>query len=285
MALQKKKYLVVGSNSFLGAEIIHKLKKNHEVTGVYHKNTDKLIDTIENIPVSSIQDLKDEYEAVFLISAYIPDKNSIVNEQLLTDVNIALPLFVCEKFKKAKIIYASSVSVYPNNSASFNEQSDVAPNSLYGKSKVLGEKGISHHKKYSIIRISSMYGAGMNESTFLPRIVAAALSAGTLNIYGDGSRLQNYIHVLDAAIFFIRAAQHHSNNTYLAVGNRSYSNMEIALLIKKELPLINIELVGEDVSDSFVYDAGYSYSELNIKPQKSIGEGIKELIQWQQKKS
>jgi len=285
MGVQKSKYLVVGSNSFLGAEIIHKLKTNYEVTGVYHKNTDKLIDTIENIPVYSIQNLKDEYDAVFLISAYIPDKNGIVNEQFLADVNVTLPFLVCEKFKRAKIIYASSVSVYPASSDMFNEKSNLAPNSLYGKSKMDGEKRVSNHEKYSIIRISSMYGVGMNESTFLPRIVSSALKTGTVMIYGDGSRLQNYIHVSDVANFFILAAQHHSNNTYLAVGNKSYSNMEMASLIKKVLPGINIIVVGEDISDSFVYNAGYSYSELNFKPLKSIEEGIRELIKWQQKKS
>ncbi|MCX6296971.1 MAG: NAD-dependent epimerase/dehydratase family protein, partial [Bacteroidetes bacterium] len=125
---------------------------------------------------------------------------------------------------------------------------------------------------------------GMNESTFLPRIILSALREKSIKIFGNGGRLQNYIHVSDVAELFLRAAQQHTNNTYLAVAERSYSNFELASLVKKELLDVEISFVGEDSSCSFLYDGKFSYGSLQYKPQKSIHEGIIELIKWQQKK-
>lgn len=277
-SFSSKKCLVIGANSFLGAELIQQLKTNNDVTGVYHQNTDKLIDDIKNISINSIDDLQDDYDTVFIISAYISGKDTPKDVLLLNQVNVDLPKMICGKFKHAKIIYASSVSVYSDNLSLIDERSETQPKSAYGKSKLLGEKTVSEHFSFSIIRISSMYGDGMNGNTFLPKIVKSALESKKIEIFGNGNRLQNYIHVSDVAEIFIRTSQLKSNYTYLAVGKKSYSNIEIAEIIKKQLSDIEIEFVGEDNSASYNYDGRETYSKLNIEPQVNLYEGIKELI-------
>ncbi|MCX6297143.1 MAG: NAD(P)-dependent oxidoreductase, partial [Bacteroidetes bacterium] len=140
MRVNKNKYLVVGANSFLGSVLIKRLKIESEVTGVYHIGTERLTEEIKNIPISEMNELNDEYDAVFIISAFIPDKNSIEDLELLNDVNVGLPKMISNKFKNAKLVYASSVSVYPENSIVISEKSDLKSNSEYGKSKEAGEK-------------------------------------------------------------------------------------------------------------------------------------------------
>lgn len=124
------------------------------------------------------------------------------------------------KLKKIKIIYTSSVAVYPENIGVVDENSELLSNSEYRKSKIYRELVIGCHFQFSIIRILHIYGIDTNDTTFIPRIIVSALKNVTIKIYGDSCRFQNYIHVSDVAEFFIRAARIHLNNIYLAVGNR-----------------------------------------------------------------
>lgn len=282
MALNNKKCLVIGANSFLAREIIISLKKNNNVTGIFHLNTNNLDSSERNLPIEDLFSLNDDFDLVFLISAHVP-RNNEEDAGRLKEVNEDLSLRVSEKFKKAKIVYASTVSVYEGSSDKISELSKTNPYSSYGKSKLNGETIVKTHEKYSILRISSMYGKGMNRSTFLPQVVNSAIRNKKINLYGDGSRKQNYIHVSDVAKAFILAAQNETNGTYLAVDRVSYSNLEIASIIKNKLNNVEIEFTGEDSSVSFVYDAQATYQELNFTPKKTIEIGISELIAWQEK--
>ena len=128
-----------------------------------------------------------------------------------------------------------------------------------------------------------MYGIGMNRHTFIPRIIEAALKDKKITLFGDGSRMQNYIHVSDVAAYFIRASERDMNKVFLAAGTSSYSNKKIALEVKEILQNIEITLTGEDLAQSSHYSAVQTYRELDYIPKKNLHEGISELIQWQQK--
>jgi len=280
-----KKALVIGANSFLGKAIIRRLYPAMEVSGVYHQNAENLVPEINNIPVSQLAQLKDEYDVVFIISAYIPGKNESDEqaEKLLQQVNVDLPAQICAQFGKAKIIYASSVSVYGNFSGRADENTVCKPLSAYGSSKLAGENSVKKHPAYALIRISSMYGEGMRSSTFLPAVTDAALKEKRIRILGQGSRLQNYIAVEDVAEIFVRSALKFTNNTYLAVAENSTSNLQIAECIKSILPETEIIREGTDASPSFEYNGGSTFRELEYTPRKSIETGISELIEWKKR--
>lgn len=279
-----KRILVTGANSFLAKELIETLKKNNNVTGVYHKNSDKLLADIVNVPIEKLDALSDDFDLVFIISAYIPPKGEPVNGQLLEAVNVQLVQRICDKFAKAKIILTSSVSVYGEPGEMVNELSPENPSTLYGISKLKGEQIVRSHHQYAVVRISSMYGASMNEQTFVPAIIRSALEKKQVTLAGNGTRKQNYIHVKDVAKIVALAAGQSVNNVYLAVAEKSVSNHEMALFIQQQLLDIKIVMQGADESVSFYYDAVATYKMLDFKPQKNIQEGISELIKWQQKK-
>lgn len=281
--IHRKKYLVVGANSFLAREIIGRIKVDHDVTGVFHSNKDKLFDDLISLHVSEIEQLPDHFDVVIIISAYIPLRGKPVNENLLNEVNAALPEKICSRFKSAKIIYASSVSVYGDGGRLLTESSATLNPSSYGASKKRGEIVVGAGKGNSIVRISSMYGPGMNRSTFIPQIIDMALKDKKIKLFGDGSRRQNYIHVSDVAEFFIRASDSASNGVFLAAGEQSYSNQAVANEVKSILKGTEVVFEGEDQAVSFEYDAQETFRRLGYKPQVNIHDGISGLIQWQQK--
>ena len=277
----QKRYLVIGANSFLAREIIRELHPHHKVTGVYHVNTNNLIDGVDYVSMNQLNDLPDDYDVVFFISAYIPNKKETDPEQLI-HVNVRLVEEVCLKFKSAKIIYASSVSVYSNAISSLTEMSETGNTSSYGASKLQGENIIRMHPHFSILRISSMYGPGMNLETFLPRIILNSLNKKEIVLYGDGCRLQNYVHVSDVAEFMINASHKKGSDIYLAVNTVSHSNKQLSEMVADHIGGVSIVYAGTDNSPSYLYNAENTYKELGY-PKKKVELEIVNIIKWMQR--
>ena len=280
------KQLIIGSNSFLGRSLSKQLFKSGEnVLGVFHKNTNRLFSKIKHQPISELQFLEDDFSTVYIISSYIPKTDDSNIESRLQKVNIDLVTQVQSQFKKAKLVFCSSVSVYGEQENVITEITPLSPISAYGKSKKIGEEIISNHKRYSIVRISSMYGKQMNLITFLPLIIKNAIDKKKITVFGEGKRLQNYIYVNDVTKILIKASKSSKNAVFLAVNKKSYSNLEIVNYVAKNLKNIKIEFTGKDSSKSYIYNNSYTMNELNLKRQKKISKGIKKVVQWMRKES
>ena len=280
------KHLVIGANSFLGRSLIEQLKeKQADVTGVFHQNTDKLLKDIFYCDVDRLWELPNDYSYVYLISAYIPTQKIMTAEDLniLEKVNVQLPERVVAKFTQAKIIYTSSVAVYGRQTEEINEQSLPYEPNAYGNSKWLGEMAIRKAAKYAIIRISSMYGIGMKEHTFLPNSIKQAIQSNVVKVWGDGSRAQNYIQVRDVAHYLYRAALSTQNGCYLAVDKKSYTNLEIARIIQSQMNC-SIEMFGEDDSSSYYYQNQDTNQVLNYEPKYTLVQNLEEIIKWIKRK-
>jgi len=281
-----KNNLIIGANSFLGRTISKLLfKAGHQVSGLFHRNTDKLFSGVTSKPVSELSKLKDDYDNIFIIGAHIPEIwNSQTNHKLFK-TNVKLVETVCDRFISARIIYASALQVIRTIQDTTLEVNDSGGKNrlelmhLYALSKLWGEFIVQKTLNHAIVRISSMYGLGMRSSTFLPKIIIEALLNDKITIWGDGSRLQNYVHVHDVAQYMIKSSEYQNNAIFLAVGEKSYSNLEIAQLVK-QLTGVEIVFQGEDRSPSFQYNNRYTNKELKYCPKIDIRTGIAELAQW-----
>jgi len=283
--IKKTSHLIIGSNSFLGVTLSKVLKKQDaHVVGVYHKNKNNLNSDIQNIPIRSWDDLDDNFNVVHIISAFIPeDKENGAVKQRLFEVNVDLVRRICEKFQNAKIVYCSTVSVYQNTTNIITEGSHVKPISAYGNSKLEGEHIVRQHKNYAIVRISSMYGPQMKLTTFLPLIIRNAITKKRITLFGDGNRLQNYIHVCDVAKYLVAASTYDKNETFLATHSKSLSNTTIAQQIRAILEDISIEFVDVDDSNSYLYNNQFTNTTLNTNCSIDIEKGLTQLITWMKK--
>lgn len=281
-----KKHLIIGSNSFLGHSLSKKLcAKGVTVLGVYHNNTNNLFKAINHITISQLKIIEDDFDAVYIVSAFVPSSKSINVETQLQAVNVDLVKTICKQFKKAKIVYCSTISVYKNSIKTITEESEIEPINSYGKSKLLGENYVNQHDKYAIVRIASMYGVNMKPTTFLPLVVKSAIAKNEIILYGDGSRLQNYIHVNDVADYLIAASNYKENDVFLATAEKSISNKKLAVHIKSILPKTKIIFKGSDNSKSYLYNNSKTNTKLGLETKKEIKEGLNEIIAWMKKES
>lgn len=275
------KALVIGSNGFLGSALSSYLRELQiSVKGAYHINTDRLCEDIDQVKITDAI-LEDEfYDWIFICTAFIPKKEDHTTTSKLNKVNVLLTEKIVNTFSNAKIIYCSTVAVYPYDNGLKTEISLEGPHTEYGKSKLEAERIVKMHNNYAIVRFSSIYGKQMEASTFLPIVIKNAIKNNEICLFGDGSRKQNYIHVQDAVTYLLEAAKYEkSNEVFLATGSMSYSNKEIAEFVETMVGKKLIYYKAEDTSPSFRYNNEWSKTILGINDEVLISEGLKELIE------
>ena len=282
----KEKLVVVGANSFLAQAIIRKNSDKFEIVQIYNKSRDKLDPEHQQYKIDHFLKKKIAPHVIFFISSVINFKEDLNSIENIFSTNVLLLKRISELFPGSKLILASSVSVFEKSNKVLFESSRVNPDSSYGLSKLWAEKIVEQHPGGGVsIRISSLFGKGMNTSTFLPSIIIQSLKNDKIILYGDGSRMQNYIHVDEAAEYFIHAINYKCSGTLLAVNENSYSNIEIARMVQKILNTSAIIFKGRDTSSSFIYDNSFSKNELGINEKTTFQKKLENTILWIQKLS
>lgn len=272
--------LIVGPRGFLARHVTQQLRAGGCGSLVTLGTADEPVAGAE-ASYSDLGFLRQQYtsfDTIYLLGAYIPYGSFHLPDTRYVAVNIALVASLSQAYPDARIVFASSVSVYGHPATlpvsvhhPFNQPD------LYGMSKLAGEAIIRNHRQFFILRFSSLVGAGMKPATMVPRMVEAALQTGTITVYGDGSRQQNYLDVRDAARMCLAAASCAANGVGLGVGARSYTNLEVAAIVQQATGAALV-FKGEDSSPSFVYDAEESYQMLNFVPRFTLEQTIVEMI-------
>ena len=194
-----------------------------------------------------------------------------------------------------KFIFVSSAAVYglPIGSK-IKEESQTLPNSPYGESKLIAERGLmrmfeGQHDKLLVIRLFNLFGfdpnlfykndllVGENLQSYIARSVTSGerfkvFKSETKTI--DGSNMRDYIHPADAAEALVqlsKVSKPHTNLLNLGTGN-ALSVLEIVKATEK----IRNSTINFEWRSSRIGDPGYSVSN---------SDKLKSLINWQPKHS
>jgi nucleoside-diphosphate-sugar epimerase len=278
--IKGKKILIIGANSVLVSKILTQLESCF-VVGLINNN-DNRVNYSNFFKIYSNFDLlikeQKHFDIVFLIAAYIPYGNMDLPGKMLFNTNIDLIVKTVKTYEEARIVFTSSVSVYgtPQNDVINIDSAFNKPN-LYGLSKLAGETIIKMQRSFGIVRLTSLYGIGVTSDTFINRIIKQAKTDRIIKIFGSGKRLQNYIHIEDAAEILIKVASLQENLVILGVSKESHSNLDIAQIISEKT---NAKVVceGIDLSNNYLYDAEECYKKISFHPQKEFKQGLIEMI-------
>lgn len=87
------------------------------------------------------------------------------------------------------IIYTSSAAVYRDEVYPHLEVEELEPVTLYGRSKLLGERIIEDVFDHTILRLSNVFGDGDGNG------VVDIFKRGGKSIYGHGGQIRDYVYV------------------------------------------------------------------------------------------
>lgn len=306
-----KKIIVTGYNGFIGTLLVKLLaEKGYEVIGIdtnyfdedcafypYKSDIEEIKKDIRDI---SKEDLKDIY-AICHLAALSNDPTGELNPNLTYDINYRASLRLAKLAKKMgleKFIYSSSCSLYGiAGEESLTEDSELNPITTYAKSKVLTEKNIlplgDRDFCVTVLRNSTAYGISpkLRIDLVVNNLVGWAYTTGQIKILSDGTPWRPLIHAEDIARAFlavIETAKDVVNKEAFNVGinSENYQIKDIAAMVKELLPDCEIDITGEDGSDSRTYIVNFDKIERmlpNFKPQWNLKGGIEQICDFYRK--
>jgi UDP-glucose 4-epimerase len=148
---------------------------------------------------------------------------------------------------------------------------------LYGLSKGAAEELVKQSDSYAIVRFSSIVGPGMKPTSMMPKMVNQAMAENRITVYGDGSRMQNYIDVRDAANLLVLSAKTNDNIIVLGIAPREFSNLQVATFIAQETGA-SIYFEGTDATTGFHYEDHGAHEHIGFKPKFDLHETIRDII-------
>ena len=226
------------------------------------------------------------------------------NKKKLYEGNVELTRkIVSATPKNAKIVYASSISVYGKKLAQIpaNEKTACHPDSDYAKTKYEAEKEILTHKNAVALRIAAIYGPQIKDYLKMIKI----LHKGKMMLIGEGNNHVPFVHIKDVAKA-LKNAINAKSGVYLISAN-ALTQREIFEIVCRELkistPIYKIShalasfllqatkflrklfkagdfLTVEHLSilaHDRMFDSSKARRELNFKP-RTTEDGIKEMV-------
>lgn len=290
------------SNYFLGIDydvlVIGRSVKD-ESSNNLSKLQKKLIDVNKT---SKLIEVLTEYEnIVWLVNDLVPSSSmdSLADDFTFNVSPLINFLEAVNKLEKLKrfIFISSGGTIYGDspNRIFLKEDSPKNPISAYGLSKIISEKYIAYITKRSlfesfIIRPSNVYGNHQNlkkPQGIIGYAFNALINDKTIDLYGDGNVIRDFIHVQDLAEA-VKCCTESKNEianvrTYNVGSQKGHTIREILNIINK--------LTGKDIQTiskpSRTFDCEFNVlninkikSELGWKPIINLEDGLEKVWKW-----
>lgn len=236
-----------------------------------------------------------QVDAVVHLAALVGDAQCERAPDVAHEVNVGATKSLIKASQEASVnrfILVSTCSCYgisdPERFA--DEDSPINPVSLYGKTKMAAEAYVLKNSEEDggpskcVLRLATLFGLSprMRFDLLVNEFAKDAMVKGRLLVYGPNS-WRPFLHVLDAAELILRClelpCEWLAGKIYNAgVGN--YRKIELAELLKNHIPRLKVE-VAETKRDPRDYKVDFGKMEkiLGFKPQRSLEQGIAELLE------
>jgi len=188
---------------------------------------------------------------------------------------------------KNKVIYLTTNSGYGigEKNKFCDENSELKPISLYGRTKVQAEKIVMKGKNSIGFRLATVFGYSyrMRSDLLVNNFVYKAVKEKKLVIYEPHFR-RNYIHindVVDAIIYSIKNFNYLKSNIYnLGLSSANLTKIMLAKKIKEQIKDLKINIVKnkKDPDQRDYYVSNKKIEKKGFKAKVKIEDGIRELI-------
>lgn len=252
------KIVVTGCDGQLGKEIIKELNKENKTlkNEIFALNREKLdicdIDKVNSYILSINPDIIINCAAFTKVDLCEDEVELAYKVNSIGPKNLAI---CCEKVN-AKLVHISTDYVFDGNKNIYREDDITNPQSVYGKSKLLGEQYVqSFCSKYFIIRTAWLYGDGNN---FVKTMLNLSESNNEINVVND--QIGTPTSTKDLAEVILKLIYTENYGLYHGTNKGSCSWYEFA---KKIFEIKNIDIKVNPISSN-------EYSSKVKRPQYSV---------------
>lgn len=241
-------FLILGSNGFLGGEIVKELKKTKfTFFCIARKNSDYNINLNNHKKLIQIFE-KINFRYVINCAAIISLDSCEKKKHQSSKINFLLPKFlgkISQKFK-FKIVQISTDHVYFSKKKNLNsEQDKTKPINFYAGTKIKAEKSLRFVKKHLIIRTNFTGKKSSKNPSFVDWIF---LSTNKKKVKLFNDMFTSTIDVKSCANYIIKLTLKNSVGIFNLGSKNQVSKKEFALKFAKKLGLkLNYESVSTKI--------------------------------------
>jgi UDP-glucose 4-epimerase len=208
--------------------------------------------------------------------------------------NVAVTQALLERARRLGVgcfvLASTNAVVGSGTTGTLNEGAPLAPLTPYGATKAAGEMllscyGASYGLRCVALRFTNVYGPGMSEKdSIVPRLMRAAATGATFNVYGDGKQVRDYVNVADAVSAIILALANEDVRGPVIIGSGiSVSVIEVIEVVEGQLGTpMRVRHVPAKAGEmpAVIVDNSRARS-LGWEPSVGLEEGIREVVaEW-----
>lgn len=310
--------LVTGGCGFIGSHFLRYMMKTYPGDSficldalTYAGNKNNIKDLLEDSRLTIIEgNIRDASFVDTLFVTYKPDvvvhfaaethvDRSITDPQVFLETNVigtGVLLDACLQYGIQRFHHVSTDEVYGTlplqGGSPFMEQSPLMPSSPYAASKASSDLLVlSYYKTYglpiTISRCSNNYGTHQYPEKLIPLMIQKALQGESLPVYGDGSNIRDWIHVVDHCRAIDCILQKGKVGEVYNIGaGEEVPNIK---LVKRILDVLGktYELITH-VPDRLGHDLRYAVDSskletLGWKAEHTIEETLQGIVEWYRK--
>ena len=226
---------------------------------------------------------------------------SILGPQAFIETNIngtftlldACRAELAERPRPFRFVHVSTDEVYGTlrrNDPAFTERTPLAPNSPYSASKASSDLLVRAYLETFglpalITRCSNNYGPYQFPEKLIPLMITRALADDQLPVYGDGTNVRDWLHVVDHAdAIWTVTTRGVIGEVYNIGGEAEVPNIEIVRRLLRLLGKPNslITFVTDRPGHDWRYamDISKIRSELGWTPRHDLEAGLSETVEW-----
>jgi UDP-glucose 4-epimerase len=307
--MEKKtgKFLITGGAGFIGSHLAAKLaQRGHSVAVADNLSTGRLDNLNVNVDFHQIDSdetglLKEKYDWIFHLG--IPSTTRLYRDNpfLTADaLNGMISVLEVAKETGAKVVYASSSSVYNGQSLALCEGVPLYVKDFYTEARIaierMAELYYDFYKVKSIgLRFFSVYGDNEDSkgdfANLVSQFIWAVRDGKKPVIYGDGEQTRDFVFVDDICEGLILAMESDIENDIFNLGTGRECSLnelvkKIGFHFGKNVEAEYVKNPLKNYVQNTCADTRKTRMELSWNPQTDLDEGIKKIIkQWQHKKN
>ncbi len=283
--------LVTGSDGIVGRGICKKLQElsipfmplTHRPKE-YTSNKALVIDLANDI--DSLTPYRHEISGIVHLAAAVPHSISYPDNDISADMTrrIDQNIHAFQKQSGASLIYMSTCGLYnrlTSNTKYEDDHDSISVSSPYFSAKADGESLFLSQGTSTILRLAAPVGVGLKPQLVLSRFISTARENGVINIWGSGSREQDFIDTVDVADLIVRVLKKPKRTIINVATGMPVTMMKLAKKVVEVVEKGSIK-ISPKIDPSDGETARYSISRAKDyyawKPQCTLEDSIYKLI-------